>query len=168
MFTKLRNRIESEQGFTLIELLVVILIIGILAAIAIPSFLNQRQKGQDACAKSMVRTVQTAMETYYTDYNTYSSATITSLNAVENQIPTGAACGTVANLITIGAAQASGSGCSGTVAFNNYCIGLNSAAQDRPFVLNRSAAGVITRFCGTSAGGTGNAVNGGGCPSGTW
>jgi type IV pilus assembly protein PilA len=58
---------EREEGFTLIELLVVIIIIGILAAIAIPVFLNQRQKGFDAQAKSDVRNMATAEETYLTD-----------------------------------------------------------------------------------------------------
>jgi type IV pilus assembly protein PilA len=58
---------ENEEGFTLIELLVVIIIIGILAAIAIPVFLNQRKKGYDAQAKSDIRNSVTAMETYLTD-----------------------------------------------------------------------------------------------------
>ena len=74
MINKLRARMQDEKGFTLIELLVVILIIGILAAIALPAFLNQREKAQDSTAKSDVRTAQTAMETYYTDNQTYVGA----------------------------------------------------------------------------------------------
>src|SRR5664279_3808611 len=86
MFEKIRNRAESEEGFTLIELLVVILIIGILAAIAIPSFLNQRYKGQDACAKSMAKQMQTAAKTYQTDNNTYVGISLASLTAIESSI----------------------------------------------------------------------------------
>jgi type IV pilus assembly protein PilA len=63
---------EREGGFTLIELLVVIIIIGILAAIAIPVFLNQRKKGYDAQAKSDARNAATAEETVLTDTSNYS------------------------------------------------------------------------------------------------
>jgi type IV pilus assembly protein PilA len=62
---------ENEEGFTLIELLVVIIIIGILAAIAIPVFLNQRKKAVDASSKSDLRTVANEMETYYVDNQAY-------------------------------------------------------------------------------------------------
>ena len=68
MLNRLRKaREEHESGFTLIELLVVIIIIGILAAIAIPVFLNQRKKGYDAQSKSDVRNLATLEETYLTD-----------------------------------------------------------------------------------------------------
>jgi prepilin-type N-terminal cleavage/methylation domain-containing protein len=62
---------ENEKGFTLIELLVVMIIIGILAAIAIPVFLNQRKKAVDASTKSDLSSIATEMETYYTDNQAY-------------------------------------------------------------------------------------------------
>jgi type IV pilus assembly protein PilA len=84
MLQKLRERMGREEGFTLIELLVVMLILGILAAIAIPSFINQREKAQDADAKAAARTAQTAMETYATDNNgSYVGATTTNLTTIE-------------------------------------------------------------------------------------
>ena len=70
MLTRLRNRAHGQEGFTLIELLVVILIIGILAAVAIPAFLNQKGKAQDANVKTDVTTAQTAEETYSTNNGT--------------------------------------------------------------------------------------------------
>src|SRR3954469_5659637 len=74
MLARIRKAMEErEGGFTLIELLVVIIIIGILAAIAIPVFLNQRKKGYEASMKSDLRTVANEMETYFTDAQVYPS-----------------------------------------------------------------------------------------------
>ncbi|MDO8107796.1 prepilin-type N-terminal cleavage/methylation domain-containing protein [Isoptericola sp. b441] len=74
MIARIRKSVaEKDKGFTLIELLVVIIIIGILAAIAIPVFLNQRKKGWDAQAKSDLKNMATAEETWLTDNNAYTN-----------------------------------------------------------------------------------------------
>ena len=89
MLHAIRKRINDERGFTLIELLVVILIIGILAAIAIPSFLSQKDKAGDASAKSYARNMQTAQETYFTDNNSYANslAALQRLEPALNETP---------------------------------------------------------------------------------
>ncbi len=84
MVQKLRERSQGEGGFTLVELLVVMLILGLLAAIAIPSFFNQRDKAKDADAKASVRTAQTAMETYATgNQGSYVGADTSALENIE-------------------------------------------------------------------------------------
>ena len=85
MLARLRTlQEENEEGFTLIELLVVIIIIGILAAIAIPVFLSQRQKGYDAGVKSDLRNLATAEESYLTDYGAYTADINTDANGLES------------------------------------------------------------------------------------
>ena len=81
MFTRLVQARKEEEGFTLIELLVVIIIIGILAAIAIPVFLNQRKKGWESAVKADLRNAATAEETVLTDSGSYTNK-IADLQAV--------------------------------------------------------------------------------------
>jgi type IV pilus assembly protein PilA len=84
MLNRLRQRLSDEGGFTLIELLVVILIIGILAAIAIPAFLSQTSKANDSAAKTQVGTLQTTIEAYASENNgSFEGATLAKLQALE-------------------------------------------------------------------------------------
>jgi type IV pilus assembly protein PilA len=144
MLRKLRERIDQEKGFTLIELLVVILIIGILAAIALPAFLGQRQKAQDAEAKTAVRTAATAMKTFYTDNQTYVGATPAELVKIEPSLAQGAG----ASLASTG------------LAVDAYTVTVTSKTGNK-FNVVETSAGTATRTCTTAS----NA----GCPSGgTW
>jgi prepilin-type N-terminal cleavage/methylation domain-containing protein len=80
---------RDESGFTLVELLVVMLILGLLIAVAIPTFFNQKQKANDADSKAMAHTAQTAMETYATDHNgDYTGADLAALQTIEGTIDT--------------------------------------------------------------------------------
>ncbi len=91
MLARIRKAMaEKEEGFTLIELLVVMIIIGILAAIAIPVFLSQRQKGYDASVKSDLRTIANELESYNTDQQAYptAQAAVTRRLASPRSVPT--------------------------------------------------------------------------------
>lgn len=84
---KLKNSFFKESGFTLIEILVVILIIGILAAIAIPVFLNQRQTANDAAVVSDVKNTADAMQTYFTSNPNASYAPVEEIRKLVKESP---------------------------------------------------------------------------------
>ena len=86
MISMLRKRIQrDEKGFTLIELLVVVIILGILTAIAIPSYLSFKGRANDAAAKANVRSVIPDIESYFADNNTYVGMTLDSLKSSYDQ-----------------------------------------------------------------------------------
>jgi type IV pilus assembly protein PilA len=146
MLHNLRTRAQDEKGFTLIELLVVILIIGILAAIAIPTFLNQKSKANDSAAESLARNAATAMETYATTNNGgYTGATTASLNAIEPNIN-----------ITANSSQAYLSAVGGSA--TSYSVTAVSPSDTETYILSNNN-GVEQFNCNP---------NGGACNGGTW
>jgi type IV pilus assembly protein PilA len=150
MLSNLKTRAGDEKGFTLIELLVVILIIAILAAVAIPTFLNQRGKAYDSNAQSMVKNMQTAEETFATNNNGTYTGTLSDLTGVDPSIRAGNG---VTPTVTGGTGSTTG-----------YTVVATATSTGDAFTITESN-GTETNTCSVGTGGG----NPGACPSShTW
>ena len=140
---------RAEDGFTVIELLVVVLIIGILAAVALPAFLNQKNKASDASAKELAHSAQIAAETYATDHSgSYTGLTAADLAQYDSTIQTSSVNGPY----VVGVTNATATG---------YTVTTATATGIEQFSITHRN-GVTTRSCTPS-----NGVQGG-CTNGSW
>jgi type IV pilus assembly protein PilA len=142
MLSKVTRRAQDEKGFTLIELLVVILIIGILAAVAIPTFLNQRGKAYDSNAESQAKTAQIAEETFATGNNGTYATSAAQLKAIEPSLKD-----------TSSASLTGVSGTSGSVAYQVVSTAKNT---NDTFTITENTDGTQQNTCAAANAGSGS------------
>jgi len=108
--TKLRQRLSHEEGFTLIELLIVIVIIGILLAIAVPSYLGFKDRANKRAVQSDLRAALPTAEAYYSDHGSYNGLTISKMESIDT--------GLASKVVTVG-----------TVSSGGYCLSGSKGGQ---------------------------------------